>query len=341
MEPVKTEEELEELLSRPSPQTVSLMKRLEGDILILGIGGKIGLTLGMAAARACAGAGVKKRVIGASRFSEKGGREKLAAAGVQTVACDLLDRAQVESLPPAENVIFMAGRKFGTKGAEGLTWAMNTVAPALAAGRFRESRIVAYSTGCVYDFVSPFGGGSTEEDMPRPVGEYAQSCLGRERVFQYFSEKYGTRVLLFRLNYAVEPRYGVLRDIADKVFADQAVDLAMGNFNCIWQGDVICQTLLALEHCACPAAVLNVSGPETVSLRWAAQEFGRRFGKTPRFTGAEEAKVWLNNAAKAAALFGYPRVSLREALDLTASWMRAGGSSLGKPTHFEVRDGKY
>ncbi|MDR1933329.1 MAG: NAD(P)-dependent oxidoreductase [Spirochaetales bacterium] len=341
MTPIHTETELEELLSRPSAELISLMKRLEGDILILGVAGKIGLTLGIAAARACAEAGVKKRIMGAARFSEKGGREKLQAAGVQTIPCDLLDRAAVEKLPDAQNVIFLAGKKFGTSGAESLTWAMNTLAPAYIAGRFSQSRILAYSTGCVYDFVSPLGGGSSETDTPHPQGDYAQSCLGRERVFHYFSEKYRTPVLIFRLNYAVEPRYGVLRDIADKVLADKTIDLATGNFNCIWQGDVISQTLLALELCASPPAILNVSGPETVSVRWAAREFGLRFGKTPVFTGTEQDRVWLTNAAKAASLFGYPRVTLTQAIDITAEWMLAGGSSLNKPTHFEARDGRY
>jgi nucleoside-diphosphate-sugar epimerase len=341
MKNIRTGTELEELVSRPSAKVVSLMKRLAGDILILGAAGKIGVTLGMAAARACKEAGVKKRIMGAARFSEKSAGEKLAAAGVEPLVCDLLDRKAVEKLPDAENVIFMAGKKFGTDGAESLTWAMNTIAPALAAERFRKSRILIYSTGCVYGFVPAASGGSTEIDAPCPAGDYAQSCLGRERVFQYFSEKYGTPVLLFRLNYAVEPRYGVLRDIADRVFLETPVDLATGNFNCIWQGDVISWTFLALEHCASPAAILNITGPETVSVRRVAEEFGRRFGKTPRFTGSGEERMWLNNAAKAASLFGYPEVSLLEAIDLTASWILAGGASLNKPTHFEVRDGRY
>jgi len=339
--PPKTEEELETLLSEPDPEAVAAMGRLEGDILVLGVAGKVGVTLAAAAARACRAAGLRKKVIGVARFSDPGSRRKLEESGVETVACDLLDRGSVEKLPDAANLIFMAGKKFGTGGAEEQTWAMNTVAPVFAAERFPRSRTVVYSTGCVYDFEPPSGGGSREGDEPRPTGEYAQSALGRERVFQYYSRKNGTPVLIFRLNYAVEPRYGVLRDIADRVMAGLPVDLGVSNFNCIWQGDVITQTLLSLERCSSPAAVLNITGPETVSVRWAALEFGRRFGREPRFAGSPGEGMYLSNAAEAAGLFGYPRVSLREALDLTADWMLAGGASLGKPTHFESRDGNY
>jgi nucleoside-diphosphate-sugar epimerase len=338
---ITTEAQLESFLSEPPEEVIEVIKNLRGDILILGIAGKIGITLGMMASRAVRASGVKKRVLGASRFSEPGSREKLEAAGVETIKCDLLDREAAAKLPDADNIIFMAGKKFGTGGSEDLTLAMNTVVPANAAFRFPESRFVVYSTGCVYDFMSPASGGSVESDPPHPVGDYAQSALGRERVFQYFSSARGTPVCILRLNYAVELRYGVLRDIADKVRHDDEVDLSTGHFNCIWQGDVLSQTLLAFDRCSSPAEVLNMTGPETVSVRWAAEEFAKRFGKTPLFTGMEQDRVYLNNAAKAASLFGYPRVPLLTMIDLTADWIKAGGASLGKPTHFEVRDGRY
>jgi nucleoside-diphosphate-sugar epimerase len=338
---ITSEAQLEAYLSEPPEEVIAALSKLDGDILILGIAGKIGITLGMMASRAIRAGGIKKRVIGVSRFSEPGGREKLEAAGVETISCDLLDRAATAELPEAENIVFMAGKKFGTGGSEELTWAMNTVAPGNAASRYPESRFVVYSTGCVYDFASPAGGGSVESDPPCPVGDYAQSALGRERVFQYYSTSRGTPVCILRLNYAVDLRYGVLRDIAEKVRGEETIDLSTGNFNCIWQGDVLSQTLLSFGICSSPAEILNMTGPETVSVRWAAEEFGKRFGKIPRFTGREQDRVYLNNAAKAAAIFGYPRVPLMKVIDLTAEWIKAGGSSLGKPTHFEVRDGKY
>jgi nucleoside-diphosphate-sugar epimerase len=294
------------------------------------------------AAKAVKLSGTGRRVIGVSRFSDAASRRKLEEAGVACIACDLLDRDAVDALPDAGKVIFMAGRKFGTSGAEELTWAMNTVVPANVAWRYRNSVIVAYSTGCVYEFESPYSGGSSEGDVPRPVGDYAQSALGRERVFQHFSNASGTPVCLLRLNYAIDPRYGVLHDIAMKVASGTPVDLAVANLNCIWQGDVLERTLLAFGLAASPAFVLNISGPETASVRRVATEFGKRFGKSPVFTGGgESGKAYLNDASLSFKLFGYPRVSLAEMIDVQADWIASGGASLGKPTHFETTDGNY
>ena len=336
-----TEEEIDLLLSRPDDELSAFMGKLKGDLVILGIGGKIGVTLGIGAVRASREAGVDKKVYGVSRFSDQTTKDKLARIGVHTISCDLLDRKAVEKLPDAPNVVIMAGKKFGTEGAAELTWAMNTVVPTYVAERYRESRIVVYSTGCVYDFLSSASGGAVETDPVNPYGDYAQSALGRERVFQYFSRAYQIPVCILRLNYAIDLRYGVLRDIADKVWKEEPIPLAVGNFNCIWQGDVIRQTLLAFQYCDTPPRILNITGPETVSVRWVAEEFGRRFGKTPRFEGIEGNRMYLSNAAQAASLFGYPKVSLLEMIELVAQWVKGGGSSLGKPTHFEVVDGKY
>ncbi|MCX7028407.1 MAG: NAD(P)-dependent oxidoreductase [Spirochaetes bacterium] len=340
---MRNETELEEFMSKPSPRVIEAVGGLKGDIAVLGVAGKVGVTLAMMAARAVAASGSSVKVYGVSRFSDQTARARLEAAGVTTVACDLLDPEEVGRLPDAGNVFFLAGRKFGTVGAQDLTWATNTIAPANAARRYAEARIVAYSTGCVYAFVTAASGGSTERDRPEPTGEYAQSTLGRERVFEYFSRTQGTPVCLFRLNYAVDLRYGVLRDIADKVVAGTPVDLSTGNLNCIWQGDVLERTILALGLCASPPAALNVTGPETVSVRWAAEELGLRLGRKPVFSGAEDpgARAYLSNAALSFSRFGYPAVSLGEMLDMTADWVASGGSSLGKPTHFEARDGNY
>ncbi|MDP2791180.1 MAG: NAD(P)-dependent oxidoreductase [Rectinemataceae bacterium] len=339
----KNEEELEELLSAPSVRLVDFMKKLEGDIMLLGAAGKVGVTLGMMAARAAKSSGKARKVYAVSRFGDAAARARLDAAGVTTIACDLIDREAVAKLPEAHNVIFLAGKKFGTSGAQDQTWAMNTVVPANVADHFKGSRIVVFSTGCVYPLAAPDSGGSIETDDPEPVGEYAQSALGRERVFEYFSRTKNMPVCLFRLNYAIDLRYGVLHDLALKVRDGEPIDLAAGTFNCIWQGDVIERAILALDLCAVPPYALNVTGPETISVRWAAEELGRRLGRVPAFVNTERScdPVYLSNAALSFSLFGYPRVALSAMMDMTAEWVVAGGSSLGKPTHFERRDGKY
>lgn len=339
---IQTEDQLDELLSRPSPAVIEMMTRLEGDLIILGIAGKMGLTLAMAAVRAIQAANLQKKVIGVARFSDPAARPFLERHGIETIRCDLLDREAVSALPQTANVIYMAGRKFETQGNESLTWAMNVIAPQNVTYHFRRSRIVTFSTGCVYPLVAVSSGGCSEADPPHPVGEYAQSCLGRERVFEYASLKHDTPVCLYRLNYAIDLRYGVLFDIGMKVYQGQPVNLAVSHFNAIWQGDANRRALLCLEHCASPAAILNVTGPETVSVRQTAEEFGRIFAKQVSFTGSEAGgRMYLSNAAKSIQLFGPPSASISQMIRWQAAWIAANGRSLNKPTHFEVVDGNF
>jgi nucleoside-diphosphate-sugar epimerase len=338
---ISSEEELDNVMSTPPEALIQMMKRLDGDIMILGIAGKMGITLGLEAVRACKAAGVKKTVYGVSRFSDAAAREKLESLGVKTISCDLLERDAVAKLPLVPNIVFMAGRKFGTSDSEALTWAMNTVAPSNVAHHFAKSRIVAFSSGNVYGMVPITSGGATEERPPMPEGEYAQSVLGRERVFSYYSQKNQTPTALIRLNYAIDLRYGVLYEIGKQVLADQPVDLSTGQVNVIWQGDANSQALLALEHCTSPANILNCTGPEIISVRYAANELARLLGKKVTFQGSEQPNALLNNSAKAGKLFGYPGVTLRQMLEWTAHWLKIGGKTLNKPTHFEVRDGKF
>lgn len=335
------EVELDKQLSRPPAALVDMMGRLDGAIIILGVAGKMGVTLAIMARRAAVEAGVEKRVIGVARFSSPDARDQLEKAGVETITCDLLDREAVSRLPRAANVIFMAGRKFGTQGEEELTWALNTVVPANVAEHFRQSRIVVFSTGCVYPLTTPASGGSQEDDRPSPIGEYAQSSLGRERVFQHYSKSKGTPICLLRLNYAVEPRYGVLHDIGGKILRGETIDLSTGHFNCIWQGDANGNALLALEQCRSPAAVLNCTGPVIHSVREVALDLGRRLGREVTFSGEAGEAVYLSDATRSHELFGSPSIDLSCMLEWTAEWMSSGGRSLGKPTHFEVRDGQF
>ncbi|MCS7315620.1 MAG: NAD(P)-dependent oxidoreductase [Bryobacterales bacterium] len=341
MSTIRTEEELEERLSRPNPADVEFMRRLEGDLLILGVAGKMGPSLARRARRAADEAGVRMRVVGVARFSNPRVREELEAAGVETIGADLLDDDQLRALPDFPNVIYMAARKFGTTGNECLTWALNTYLPGRVAERFRRSRIVAFSSGNVYPLVPVAQGGPTEATPPDPVGEYAQSVLGRERMFEYFSARYGTPVALLRLNYAIDLRYGVLVDIARRVYERRPVQLAMGMVNVIWQGDANSVALRALGLCETPPAVLNVTGPETVSVRSLARRFGERFGVEPIFEGTEAPTALLSDASRCHRLFGYPEVSLEQMIEWVADWIRSGGALWDKPTHFEVRDGKF
>jgi nucleoside-diphosphate-sugar epimerase len=334
---ISTERELEDLLSSPSEADREALASLAGPLLILGVAGKMGPTLAARARRA----NPNLRVIGVSRFSSPGERERLERAGVETIAADLLSRAALESLPDAENVIFMAGRKFGSTGAEWLTWAMNVYLPGMVAERYAKSRIVAFSSGNVYPLVPLASGGASEDHPPAPVGEYAQSVLGRERILQHFSALHQTPMALLRLNYAIDLRYGVLLDIATKVFESRPVDLRMGHVNVIWQGDANSVALRALTHCSSPPLVLNLTGPETVPVRWLARQFGRRFGVEPLLEGEEGSTALLNNAAMCHRLFGYPTVSLEQMIDWLAAWVHAGGTTLNKPTHFETRDGRF
>ena len=332
---------LEDLLSEPPDYLIASMRELDGDLIVLGVGGKMGPTLARMAKRAFDAAGRRNRVIGVARFSDQRQRAALEACGVETIRCDLLNDADVDQLPDAGNVVFMAGRKFGSTGFESLTWAMNSYVPALVSRRFGKSRIVAFSTGNVYG-LSPVGrGGSLETDVPHPVGEYAMSCLARERMFEYFSETLGTPVVILRLNYAVEMRYGILYDLARRVAAGESIDLTMGYFNAIWQGDANAVALAALAHAASPPLVLNVAGPEQLGVRSTCNELARLMKIPVTFTGHEAEDALLSNGARSWTLFGHPRVDARQVLDWTADWVARGGVGLDKPTHFESRDGRF
>jgi nucleoside-diphosphate-sugar epimerase len=329
---------LEDFMTEPTTALVEDLARVAGDILVLGAAGKMGPTLARLAKRAAPG----RRVMGVARFTDPAARALLESAGVETIACDLLDRHAVAALPRLDNVVFMAAMKFGASGNPALTWAMNVHVPAIVAETFAASRIVAFSTGCVYPFVPVAGGGATEETpaVP-PPGDYANSCVGRERMFEHFSARLGTPGRLIRLNYAIDMRYGVLHDIATKVRDGVPIDLSMGHVNVIWQGDANVAALRYLARATIPTTPINVTGPETVSVRWLAEEFGRRFGRAPVLTGTEAETGWVNNAARMVADIGPPRVPLEAMIGWTADWVAQGGANLGKPTHYEVRDGRF
>lgn len=338
---IHTEEDLEERLSRPTEADSAALAAMEGDLLILGAGGKMGPSLARLARRSAEKAGTSKRIIAVARFTNRNLIAQLESSGIETISRDLLDPGALAELPGAPNVIFMAARKFGTTGAEYLTWAMNTYLPGLVAERYRESRIVTFSTGNVYGLSPVEHGGAIEYTSVAPDGEYAQSALGRERMFEYVSHTWGTPVAILRLNYAIDLRYGVLLDIGNAVFERRPVDLRMGLVNVIWQGDANSVCLRSFSLCSSPPAILNVTGPETLSVRYIAQQFAKLFGIEPVFTGEEAGSALLSNAAKAHQLFGYPSVTPVEMIEWTANWIGRGGATLGKPTQFSVRDGKF
>jgi hypothetical protein len=338
---ISSEQQLEDLLSEPSTADAGAMAEMDGDLMILGVAGKMGPSLARRARRACELAAVSKRIIGVARFSEPGVRESLEAAGIETVTADLLAPGALSSLPDAPNVLYMAARKFGSTGAEHLTWAMNTLLPGLVAERYAVSRIVAFSTGNVYPLVPVASGGATEDVTPGPLGEYAQSALGRERIFEFFSRRNQTRIALLRLNYAIDLRYGVLLDIGEKVFARRPVSVTMGYVNVIWQGDANSIALRSFGLCQSPPAVLNLTGPETVKVREIARKFGERFGIEPVFESTEADTALLSDAARCHQIFGCPHVSIGEMIEWVADWIKMGGSNLSKPTHFETRDGRF
>ena len=329
---------LEEFMTRPSPALKDALAALDGDLMVIGVGGKMGPTLARLAKRAAPA----KRVVGVARFSEPGLRERLHGFGIETIAGDLLERDFVMGLPRVANVVFMAGRKFGSSGAEHLTWAMNALVPATVAEACREARIVVFSTGCVYPFVPVDGGGATEATPATPPpGDYANSCVARERLFEYGSARWGTKGRILRLNYAIDMRYGVLHDIATKVLHGAPIDLAAGHVNVIWQGDANEIALRLLGHSTAPPAPLNVSGPETLRVRALAAAFGERLGRAPVLTGSEAPTGWVVDTSACRKLMGYPRVPLERMIDWVADWVAKGGPSLGKPTHYEVRDGVF
>ena len=326
--------DLERELSRPSEADIACASRLEGDVLILGAGGKMGPSLARLCRRSADAAGKSRQIIAVSR-------SLVSVDGVQAICCDLLDRAAVAKLPECPNILYLAGRKFGSSGSPELTWAMNTVAPAIAAERFHRARVVVFSTGNVYPFREPASGGSVETDAPGPVGEYAQSCLGRERVFEYYSGRHGLRCLFFRLNYSVDLRYGVVVDIARRVHAGEPVDLTVPAFNAIWQRDANSYAWRSLEHCESPPRILNVTGAETLFVRDTANWFAARFGRACRFAGHEGRAALLSDSSACRALLGAPEVAAEELMERVAAWIEAGGESLSKPTHFEVADGRF
>ena len=334
----ETVEALEDFMTEPAPELVADLREAPGDVIVLGVAGKMGVTLARLAKRAAP----ERRVIGVARFSDERARRSLEDAGVEAIACDLLDPAAVAALPRCPNVVFMAGMKFGATGNLPLTWAMNVHVPAIVAQAFKESRIVAFSTGCVYPFVPVTSGGATE-DTPAvpPSGDYAYSCLGRERMFEHFSRVHGTPGRLIRLNYAIDMRYGVLHDVALKVLNGDEIDLSMGHVNVIWQGDANAAALRSLKHATGPTTPLNVTGPGTIAIRVLAETFGRLMGRKPRLTGTESPTGWLNDASLMSATLGCPRVPLEAMIGWTADWLTRAMPTLDKPTHYEVRDGRY
>ena len=337
---IESESQLEVLLARPTDALVEFIRNLEGDLIILGIAGKMGVSLGHLAVAAIRQAGVKKAVCGVARFSNTRTREYLESIGVRTIQCDLLDRAAVASLPQTRNVVFMAGRKFGTAGAKSLTWAMNTMVPANVGEHFRFSNIVAFSTGCVYPLVRS-DNAPNETVAPAPIGEYAQSCLGRERTFEYYSEACGTPICLYRLNYSIDLRYGVLYDIAERIWRDEPVNNGVEAFNVIWQGDANHRALMCLGQCSSPANIINVTGSETLNTEVVARQFGELMCKPVRFATTPGEVSYLNDSTRATMLFGRPSVTAEQLIRWQAHWIMIGGRSLNKPTHFEISDGDF
>jgi len=331
------ENELEDLLSEPDAATVAALESVPGDIVVLGAGGKMGPTLCMMLRKAAPG----RTIYAVSRFSDREVKRRIEEKGVETIEADLLEEAAWARLPDVPNVFYLVGMKFGVTGRQPLTWAMNAYVPALAARRYRGSCIVALSTGNVYAFVTPEGGGAREEDEPGPVGEYAQSCLGRERMFQHFSNRHGTPVTLIRLNYANECRYGIIVDLTLKILHDEPVDVTMGAVNLIWQGDANNAIIRSLRLADSPPAILNVTGRERVRVRDLAGRIGAVLGRKPVLVGQEAGSALLSNASRCVETLGAPPTSLDEMVERIATWVAAGGKVLNKPTKYDVRDGRF
>jgi nucleoside-diphosphate-sugar epimerase len=340
-ERIQTEEQLDEFMTQPRAQLIEFIKTMEGPLLLLGASGKMGPTLAVLARRAAMQARVQLRTVAASRFSDDGTRGSLERQGIETIACELLDREALEKLPDAPNIIYLVGMKFGTGRNPSMTWAVNTLIPSHVAERFPHARIVALSTGNVYPFVKVVSGGAVEDDPLTPVGEYANAAVARERIFEYHAKQNGTPLVFARLNYAVDLRYGVLLDIAQKVWAGKDVDVSMGYLNCIWQGDANEFILRALGLAQSPPLPMNLTGTEILSVRQLALRFGDLLGKQARIVGTEADFALLSNAARACELLGKPATPIESVMRWTADWVKHGGRTLNKPTHFEVRDGKY
>ncbi|MBE7051957.1 MAG: NAD(P)-dependent oxidoreductase [Ruminococcaceae bacterium] len=336
-----TEEKLNQLLTQPSGALIEDMKKIKGDIMVLGAGGKMGPTLCVLAKNACKAAGVDKKIYAVSRGSDQIATDLMKENGIEVIAADLLDKEKLYALPEVENVIYMAGRKFGTDGNEWQTWAMNSTLPAFVADKFKKSNIVVFSSGNIYPIVPLSEGGCTEADRPVPNGEYAMSCLARERAFEYAANTFGTKIFIYRLNFAVDLRYGVLFDCADKIMKGEPISLSTPCFNFIWQGSANEIAIRGLLHADSPACIMNVTGPETVSIKKASIELGKYLGKEPIFENECGTDAYLNDASLAMETFGYPQVSAKTLIRWQAEWLLDGGRTLGKPTHFEERKGSY
>ena len=336
-----TEEKLNLLLTTPSQALIEDMSQIKGDIMILGAGGKMGPTLAILAKRAADAAGSEKRIIAVSRFSDKKVADLLHEHQVETVSMDLSGKDTLNALPDAANIIYMAGRKFGTQGNESETWFMNASLPTLVSRRFRDASMVVFSTGNIFPMVSASSGGCTDETPPAPIGEYAMSSLARERIFEFAAREFGSKVLIYRLNYAVDLHYGVLYDLAAKILHDEPVSLRTPCFNCVWQGYANEIAIRSLRLADSPAGHLNVTGPEIVSVRQAAIMLGQHLGHAPIFESEESDQSLLSNAGRCFATFGYPSVSVNTLIQWQAEWLLAGGHTLNKPTHFDEQQGNY
>lgn len=337
----RTNQAIDEWIAEVTPGVLTTLDRINGDFIVLGVGGKMGASTALMLKRGLEALGKKSRVFGVSRFSDASTRERLESYGVETLSADVLEANSLSKLPNAKNILFLVGQKFGTADAPEATWATNAVAPAFVCEHFRESRIVALSTGCVYPFVGVDSKGADENTPIGPLGDYANSCVGRERVFTYYAKKYNIPMALIRLNYAIDPRYGVLLDIGMKVSRGEPVSLDTGWVNYIWQGDAIARSIQSFDYVDTPPFVINITGPETISVRTIAKGFAKHLEKEPLLTGSESPTAWLSDASLSMKLFGNTRYNAEELIEIVANHIRTRGITLDKPTHFETRSGKF